>query len=175
MKAAALIAPLNCLLAMLPGMFLLDGADGKRQELLTAFWKQNRDDGASSNIRPLMSLQPTPLSDTACMLVVGLPSDQRELLRQSCADRWTGLRLEFVASFADAVMRLACGGVDVVLLDLRQLATLSSAAPLVLRGIAPDARLLSLGGSVSRSSGGIESLADETALLAWLQRQQPQA
>ncbi len=102
------------------------------------------------------------------VLVVSPQSLAREALLQSVHDGLPGSRVAMVGSFAEAVLSLAQGGIELVVMDLRKLVPLSPAAPLLLRGLAPKVRLLALGGSAVPT--GFEGVSDLAELTAWLQQ-----
>jgi|GEM_PF-4885602 len=115
---------------------------------------------------PQRPLPPAP--HPVRLLLVGADGRARATLRMTCAAELPRAEIEEVQAFADAVMRLARGGIDLVLLDLAHLKTLSAAAPLVLRGVAPECRVLGVGGATSPQVVG-EWVAAEH-LGEWLQR-----
>jgi ABC-type amino acid transport substrate-binding protein len=102
------------------------------------------------------------------VLLISSQAATRESLAAQVQAVLPEAQVQSVAAFADAVLRLAQGDIQLVLLDMPSLAPLSPAAPLMLRGLAPGAHLLARGAAVDEL--GFERLADAQQLPDWLRR-----
>lgn len=113
-----------------------------------------------------MPLRPRSLPEGAHVLIVSATAPARTRVEERVRAVHPAVVMEGAASFTDAVLRLAQGGVDLVLLDQAHLPPLSAAAPLLLRGLVPEVRLLLIG--AQQHDPGFESVDDLAALEAWL-------
>lgn len=155
-------------LSLLVGPAPLLSPDGPRQELPTFGLLPSRQHAAE---RSAMPYRPLPSAPTVLhVLLVGSDAAGRGVLRQQLLDELPRARVTEVQGFADAVMQLARGGVHLVLLDLAHLGPLSAGAPLLLRGLAPGARLLGMGSPATQLGAGVEHVQDLADLARWLRR-----
>lgn len=155
-------------LSLLVGPAPLLSPDGPRQELPTfgpLLSRQHGDERVTMPYRPLPAA-PARLQ----VLIVGQDAAARAALRQQLLDQLPRAELVEVQGFADAVMQLARGGVNLVLMDLAHLGPLSAGAPLLLRGLAPGARLLGMGPATKQLGSGVEHVEDLAELARWLRR-----
>ncbi len=142
--------------------------DLRRQELLTPWSWPNRQHGEESSAMSPSLLPDAPHS--LHVLLVGNDTVARHALRTVVAEQLAAAQVTEVQGFADAVMLLARGGVHLVVLDLAHLAALSAGAPLLLRGLAPGARLLGFGPLAAAQAAGLEHVDDLLELSSWLRR-----
>ncbi len=139
-----------------------------RLELPTAWKRLRRQHGVTSS-RLNMAYRPLPPSPSPIqLLLVGSAAGLRTELRDTLAVELPRARITEVPNFSDAVMQLARGGVHLVVLDLASLSSLSAAAPLLLRGLAPGARVVAVGPAGVLEAPGLERVDDLEALLVWL-------
>lgn len=120
-------------------------------------------------LAPRSRLLMPQLSRLRHVLLVGGSTGERTALSELLAEALPQGCISEVQGLSDAVLQLARGGVDLVVLDLQRLGSLSVAAPVLLRGLAPQARLLAVAAQ-QPVPPGLEAVADEQALRAWLQR-----
>lgn len=155
-------------LSLLVGPAPLLSPDGPHQELPTVGLLLSRQHAADRATMPFRPLPAAPA--TLHVLLVGSDAAGRSALRQQLLDELPRARVTEVQGFADAVMQLARGGVHLVLLDLAHLGPLSAGAPLLLRGLAPGARLLGMGQPAMQLGAGVEHVQDLADLARWLRR-----
>jgi hypothetical protein len=100
------------------------------------------------------------------VLLVGADGRSRLGLEGACTEALARAQTDAVADLSDAVLRLARGGVAVVVLHLPSLGRLNEAAPVLLRGLAPQARFVAVGGACDWP--GVELVPDAAGLAVWL-------
>jgi hypothetical protein len=141
----------------------------RRQELPTAQRDRGGQHGGRRHPPSAMPHRPLPAAPLALsLLLVSASAEARADLRSACVQALPRAQLLEVGSFADAVLQLARDAATVVVLDLVHLGGLSPAAALLLRGLAPRARLVALGDDPQIP--GVEAVADAAALQDWLRR-----
>lgn len=163
-RSLAVPWPLNLLLGPVP----LLSPDGRCQELPTPWGPSLRQHDVDCDTMP-----PRPLPDASTplhVLLVGNDTAGRQALRNTLAAQLPRAEVTEVLGFADAVMQLARGGCHLVVLDLAHLGVLSAGAPLLLRGLAPGARLLAVGPAPLLQGAGLEHVDDPLEFASWLRR-----